>query len=367
MSIFSYKNKFNLKFIIISLILFFNSINLAFGSSVVSSKNNLDEIIELDTNLVVIVGVSNGQENFFETEILNLENLVKYSLGQNNTLEQSNQNSSLYNKTLKIYELVSNFDNSLTNVKAYSQEGSSKFYINKNEEVILLEIIENWLKILYDGDELYINSDEIQSSDTEYAKVISNTGLNFRTKPSTSSEIITTLPFGEVVEVIEVLDDWFKVKISSGEVGYLSNEYLEIIQVSQEKPIKQEYFTQNATEVIQYAMQFLGSPYVYGGMDLETGTDCSGFTHLIFKNFGIELNRTARDQYLNGTYVEKEDLQPGDLVFFSYGDENSISHIGIYIGNNEYIHSADQENGVIISSLGNPFSVKYYFGARRVL
>ena len=117
-----------------------------------------------------------------------------------------------------------------------------------------------------------------------------------------------------------------------------------------------------------FAKQFIGRPYVYGGTNLNSGVDCSGFVYSIYKNFGITLNRSSRDQIKNGTAVNKSDLVAGDLVFCNTGGNTPISHVGMYIGNGQYIHSTDGGNkGVTITNLNSGYSAKTYYGACRVL
>ena len=118
--------------------------------------------------------------------------------------------------------------------------------------------------------------------------------------------------------------------------------------------------------VVEYAKKFLGKKYVSGGSSPETGFDCSGFTCYVYKHFGYTLNRVSTDQAQNGTKVDKSDLKLGDLVLFSQGSR-SIGHVGIYIGNNEFIHAANPQKGVIITSLSNSYYKTNYVTARRIL
>lgn len=111
--------------------------------------------------------------------------------------------------------------------------------------------------------------------------------------------------------------------------------------------------------IVDYAMQFLGVPYVWGGSS-PSGFDCSGLTSYVYRACGISIARVADDQMRQGTYVPKEELQPGDLVFFGYG--GVASHVGIYVGNNSYLH-APQDNEVVKIS---PMQYRYdYIQGRR--
>ena len=101
-------------------------------------------------------------------------------------------------------------------------------------------------------------------------------------------------------------------------------------------------------QIADYAVQFVGNPYVYGGSSLTNGTDCSGFTMSVMANFGIGLARTAADQAYGGTSISVSDIQPGDLLFYS--DGSGISHVALYIGGGQIVHAATESQGIIISN-----------------
>ncbi len=118
-------------------------------------------------------------------------------------------------------------------------------------------------------------------------------------------------------------------------------------------------------QVVDLAQNYLGYPYVWGGSTPGGGFDCSGFVKYVYAQMGYTLNRVAADQMLNGSAVT--DLELGDLVFFNntYTTGAAASHVGIYIGDNQFIHAAD--GGVKITSLSNTYYSSRYVGARRIL
>ncbi len=121
-----------------------------------------------------------------------------------------------------------------------------------------------------------------------------------------------------------------------------------------------------AKAVIAEAEKYLGVMYRYGGTSPETGFDCSGFCQYVFDKVGISLSRVSRDQYANdGVKVSKSELQPGDLVFFGSG--GSVSHVGIYMGNGEMIHSPSTGKPVQYTSINSDYYTSRYIGAKRVL
>ncbi|CFA98837.1 C40 family peptidase [Neisseria meningitidis] len=123
----------------------------------------------------------------------------------------------------------------------------------------------------------------------------------------------------------------------------------------------------NADELIGSAMGLLGIAYRYGGTSISTGFDCSGFMQHIFKRaMGINLPRTSAEQARMGTPVARSELQPGDMVFFRTLGGSRISHVGLYIGNNRFIHAPRTGKNIEITSLSHKYwSGKYAF-ARRV-
>lgn len=106
----------------------------------------------------------------------------------------------------------------------------------------------------------------------------------------------------------------------------------------------------STSEIVSYAKKFLGNRYVYGGTSLTGGTDCSGFTMSIYKHFGININRTSRDQSSNGTAVSFDSLKEGDLIFYT-GSGGSINHVAMYIGGGQVIHASNRRDGIKISNI----------------
>lgn len=115
---------------------------------------------------------------------------------------------------------------------------------------------------------------------------------------------------------------------------------------------------------VQNAAQFLGGKYVWGGTNPATGVDCSGLTQYVLKQQGISIPRVSQDQWKSGTAVAKNNLQPGDLVFF-VTDGSTVSHVGIYEGNGNFVHAASTKKGIVRNNLGDSYYSQHYVGARR--
>jgi cell wall-associated NlpC family hydrolase len=120
-----------------------------------------------------------------------------------------------------------------------------------------------------------------------------------------------------------------------------------------------------ADELVEYAKEYLGVPYAYGGTTPD-GFDCSGFTQFVVANFGGRLPHSSSEQYNYGISIEREDLQLGDLVFFISDNSMKIGHVGIYIGDGKFIHAPQSGGYVEISNLSNVYFDKYYYGAIRI-
>ena len=120
------------------------------------------------------------------------------------------------------------------------------------------------------------------------------------------------------------------------------------------------------SQIVAYAKQFLGTPYVYGANG-PNSFDCSGFTKYVYSHFGYTLNRTATDQLSNGTSVTKDQLQPGDLVFFKYNTSKPVSHVGIYIGSGQFIHASTNSYAVQIDDLTTGHYNRVYVYGRHVI
>ena len=120
-------------------------------------------------------------------------------------------------------------------------------------------------------------------------------------------------------------------------------------------------------QIADYGAEFVGIRYVWGGNSPATGFDCSGFTTYVMRQFNINLTRTASGQYKdNGTQIQKSDLVPGDLVFFS-SNGRTVTHVGIYIGDGKFVHASTPRTGVIISSLDSAYYTRVWWGAKRVV
>ena len=180
--------------------------------------------------------------------------------------------------------------------------------------------------------------------------------LNVRVSPSTASEIVTKLPYGTKIDIIYTDNGWHNIRMEDGVTGFVSAPYISYSTAGSDA----------ASKVAADAYNYLGYSYVYGASG-PNAFDCSGFTSYLYKKQGISLPRTSISQGSAGSYVEKSALQPGDLVFFSNRSDRRINHVGVYVGNNEFIHASTSTRGVVKDNLSKEYYVRNYVTARRVV
>ena len=216
---------------------------------------------------------------------------------------------------------------------------------------------------------------------------ITGNNVRFRSGPSNTSEILGEFFYGNAVTITGEVNGWTAV-IYNGQSGYVYSQYVargtygsgnEDTQDPDipETPENPEDPTPSPApslsgdtyakgkQIADYALQFVGYPYVWGGMDPSTGFDCSGLVYYVYSQFGYQLNRVAADQARNGVHVDPSQLQPGDVLCF-YSSGSYIGHAGIYIGNNQFVHAANSRSGVIITDLSGYYSTRGY-EARRIV
>lgn len=200
---------------------------------------------------------------------------------------------------------------------------------------------------LVTGEEAAALAEEVKET---VAKVTTTT-LYVREEPNTDCSIVTSMPMGEELEVIEQLEGWIKVAIDSDE-GYVSADYVEVnTELPTAMTMTEVRYGQGVSDVrvdlVSYACQFVGNPYVWGGTSLTKGADCSGFVLSVFANYGVSLPHSSVAQSNSGTKISSSEAQPGDLFF--YGNGSRINHVAIYIGNGQVVHASSPRTGIKIS------------------
>ena len=252
--------------------------------------------------------------------------------------------------------------------------------LSYGQSVNVLSTSNGWSKINYNGSTGYVSSQYLQSTKpsssssletSQTVKYVNTTsGLNMRTGPATSYAKITTIAYGQSVNVLSTSNGWSKINYS-GSTGYVSSQYLQSTKPSSSSSSNSgsTSVSSSASSVIAYAKTLLGKPYVWGAQG-PNSFDCSGFTYYVFKNkAGIVLPRTSSAQSKYGTSVSWSNLKAGDLMFFDTNGANNgqVSHVGLYIGNGQMIHASSSQRKIVITSVNTSYYKNAFVNARRVL
>lgn len=220
--------------------------------------------------------------------------------------------------------------------------------------------VEGYVKteFLFTGSEARVKAMDLISM---YA-VVHADALRVRKEPSTEASIYTLVAQGEMLEYVQTLDNgWVEIMLDD-ETVYVSGEYVELEEeLTTAVTITELLYGAGVSDVrvsiCEYAKQFLGNRYVYGGSSLTKGTDCSGFTMRVYQQFGISLPHSSRAQANMGTKINASEAKPGDLFFYG-GGGGYINHVALYIGGGQVIHASSPKTGIRISNCNYRTPVK---------
>lgn len=322
----------------------------------------LDEELVAETHITAVQDENTEENEYANLAIAKVNNYV-------NVRSAPNTDSEVVGKM---------YDGSVAQILSTAGENNEWFQVVSGS-------VEGYIKAEY-----FIYGDDAVSAIDDYVTryvVVQADRLNVREEPDISSGRIGYIDNGERVRLLEWGDEWSKVDYVAEHTGYVASEYVTVAeefiyaksieeeraelaalqelqartQASEEAvpermvvstPPPQTNFatvSELRTAVVDYAMQYLGNRYVHGGQSLATGTDCSGFTCYIYKEFGYSLSRTPQGQYTSaGRSIDMSQIQPGDVICYS-SNGSTCTHVGLYIGNGQIIHAANSRKGVIIS------------------
>ena len=254
--------------------------------------------------------------------------------------------------------------------------------VYKNDKVDLLETLNGWYKVkLSNGKTGWVSGDyisKVNSSNnsgnnssstgtvTSGQGVVTASTLNVRSGAGTSYSVVAKAYKNDKVELLETLNGWYKIKLSNGKTGWASADYISRVNNSNDTS-NNNPSTNKAQAIVNLAKNQLGKPYVWGA-EGPNSFDCSGLIYYVYKNAaGINLPRTSKEQSNFGTTVSMSNLQPGDLIFSSTDGSGSVNHVGIYIGNNEMIHSPKPGDVVKQTKINTSYWQNTYKWSKRVL
>ena len=324
-----------------------------------------------------------------------IEDTIVVSKGYTEDLMKA-ANSGLTDEEESFKNLVIAKVNDYVNVRSIpSEDGEILGKLYDKSVGNFIEESDGWYKISSGSVEGYVKAEYCVTGDdaVEYAKevgtriaTVTTTTLKVREQPGLDETVLGLVPIDDELIVTEELDGWVKVNIEEGD-GYVSNDYVtlstefvkaESIEEEKARLAKEEAARKAAQEaankkaaensssgkssstsggktyanptgssgsdVAQFALQFVGNPYVYGGTSLTNGTDCSGFVMSVYNNFGVSLpHSSAADRSVGATVNGLENAQPGDLICYS-------GHVALYIGNGQIVHASTSRTGIIVSN-----------------
>lgn len=274
---------------------------------------------------------------------------------------------------------------------------------SRSDCVVVISKTGEWYKVNYNLQEGYMHEDYLnvatqENAELGYGKIVGS-GVNLRSGPSTSHAVSAVSSAGDKCYIIGLNNGWYKV-IYNSKTCYIRSDFVELTELpyeNQDSPNVPKFFRggkstgvapsaaalngnvassasaettvtnrgASGTEILAEAQKYLGTPYVAGGAS-PSGFDCSGFVYYVLKQVGYSAYRTPASQFNQGTAVEKANLQPGDIVFFKGTYNTSISHVGIYAGNGQFIHAPNSRSTVSYSDLTSGYWANCYYGARRM-
>lgn len=257
---------------------------------------------------------------------------------------------------------IAQVDNHLNVRNKAGEDGELVGKMTKNAACEILSIDGDWAQIKSGKVEGYVHTDYLlmgneakeKAKEVVYtvARVDTQT-LKVREQPNTDCPVITLVAQDERLEVVEQKPDgWAKIMLDDEE-AYVSTDYCIIEQELETAVTMKELLygggiSNTRIDLCQYAKQFVGNPYVWGGTSLTNGADCSGFVQSVFKKFGVSLPRSSREQVGVGTKISLADAKPGDLIFYAKG--GTINHVALYIGNGQVVHASSPKTGIRISN-----------------
>jgi cell wall-associated NlpC family hydrolase len=228
----------------------------------------------------------------------------------------------------------------------------------------ILETTDGWYKIQSGNITGYVKSDYILTGQAakdealqvaELMAIVNTDMLNARTEPSTESKIWTQISNNERYPVLKQIDGWIQIELEENSSAYVSTDYVDVRYALPEaikfSPLEEKANAQASfrTQIVNYALQFLGNPYVWGGTSLTKGADCSGFTMSVYAHFGIGLPHYSGSQAGMGKAVKSGEMRPGDLIYYA-DSKGTINHVSMYIGNGQIVHAASRRSGIKIST-----------------
>lgn len=254
--------------------------------------------------------------------------------------------------------------------------------VSRGDAVFLKSASKNWCEVTTkDGATGYIFREFLTSTKPEEARPIggprviakgwiAGTDVNARKGPGTEHQVVARVAKGTPVKVLFTMREWNRVKFGNGKEAWVAAWLVKTAPTRTGRPgarggVAAGGSSSFGQKVVAIARGFMGTPYHFGGSS-GTGFDCSGFVYHVMRLAGRGLPHDSRSQFDRGTPVPRGALRLGDVVFFCNTYRAGISHVGIYVGGNQFIHASSAAGRVQIDSLSKPYYDARYAGARRM-
>jgi hypothetical protein len=273
-----------------------------------------------------------------------------------------------------------------------NDDGQQVIFVGENEKQIIINAVG---RMYYKSSGLqtnpiykqYLSIIEKPGIELGYGKIVSE-NVTLRKAPSIRYKPTAFLQQGAIIYVMSANNGWYEV-VSGNQIGYIQSNDVKLIDkndiesqhmqlllkrgqtiVTRVEPTfvddyKEEKEAEFGAKIVSTAKQYLGIPYKSGGTNTN-GFDCSGFVYYVYNKAGYPLSRMMSEQYKAGTPVKKSELKPGDILFFQNTHVNGMSHVGIYTGNGQFIHSPRTGKTVSYADLNSEYWVEHYYGAVRI-
>ena len=275
---------------------------------------------------------------------------------------------------------------------------------NKDEVIVIVSKVGDWYKVIYNLQEGYMHGNYVRAATKENAELgygkINGTSVNLRNGAGTGYSKVAQGNRNDQVYIIGINNGWYKV-IYGTKICYIRSDFVDLTEIPYENKdsAKSPKFFRggkstgvtvsasalngaassntssnntassntssvSGATIAATAKKYLGTRYVYGGAT-PSGFDCSGYVSYVLNSLGISVSRTLSTMYSKGTAISKSALKPGDIVFFKNTYKTGLSHVGIYIGNGQFIHAPGSGKVVSYADLNTTYWTSHYYGAVR--
>ncbi len=251
-------------------------------------------------------------------------------------------------------------------LRAQPSMDASILALTKQDTLVVVgeKLDESWYKVVYRGATGYVPVESLSFSEKLEGGFgigsVFGSGVRMLEGANEAARVTGIFEHGTEMQVLGVYGNWYKVKCG-GQTGFIFSDCFALNGGVADAGLSAEA----GQAIADAAMQYLDTPYVWAGAS-PSGFDCSGLVYYLYRQYGYTTGRTAADIYTNGSFIENDQLQPGDAVCFT-SSSNAIGHVGIYIGDGQFIHASSGSGRVIISALDESYYTSHYVGARRLV